>query len=114
MTILIHFVFSFVLVLMRRFLPFFKKLFPFLTTYSRASAYLLFSIALCSSFIAAANEVIDSVSPSALSNEFIAAGFSYLPRNISSCANIVLMAELVSFLFNMKDKIYRYVVTFIK
>ncbi|WP_096976045.1 hypothetical protein [Escherichia coli] len=114
MTILIQFAFSFILVLMRRFLPFLKKLFPFLSSWSGTSAYLIFSIALCSSFIAAANEIIDSVSPSALSNKFIVAGFSYLPENTSSCANIVLMAELISFLFNMKDKIYRHIAIFIK
>ncbi|EMK8337752.1 hypothetical protein WF254_004864 [Escherichia coli] len=114
MTVLVQFVFSFILVLMRRFLPFLKKLFPFLSSYSGSAAYLIFSIALCSAFIATANEIINSVSFSALSNKFIAAGFSYLPGNISSCANIVLMAELTSFLFNMKDKIYRYVVTLVK
>ncbi|CAD6175483.1 hypothetical protein AOY57_13355 [Escherichia coli] len=107
MIILIQFVFSFVLVLI-------KRVILFLDTGSRTVLYLVFSFTLCATFIASANEIIDSVSPSALSNELIAAGFSYLPRNISSCANIVLMAELVSFLFNMKDKIYRYVATFIR
>ncbi|EEZ5826975.1 hypothetical protein [Escherichia coli] len=113
MAILIQFLFSFTLVLIRRFLPFLKRIFPFFSSYSGTAAYLIFSIALCSSFIAAANEIIDSVSPSALSNKFIAAGFSYLPGNFSTCANIILSAELISFLFNMKDKIYRYIRSFI-
>lgn len=113
MTILIQFLFSFVLVLIRRSLPFLKGIFPFLSSYSGTAAYLIFSIALCSSLIAAANEIIDSVFPSALSNEFIAAGFSYLPGNFSVCANIILASELISFPFNMKDKIYRYIRTFI-
>ncbi|EES3798126.1 TPA: hypothetical protein JWK76_005319 [Escherichia coli] len=113
MVVFIQFIYSFVLIIFRRLLPFLRNKFPSVFSYTGTLTYLFMSISLAVSFIVAANAVIDTVSSSAVMNRYLIVAFSYLPHNFTFCANLVLAADFISFLFHSKDRIYRYIRLFI-
>lgn len=113
MVVFIQFIYSFVLIIFRRLLPFLSNKFSSVFSYTGTLTYLFMSISLAVSFIVAANAVIDTVSSSAVMNRYLIVAFSYLPHNFTFCANLVLAADFISFLFHSKERIYRYIRLFI-
>ncbi|HFO5407574.1 TPA: hypothetical protein ACHJ9X_004915, partial [Escherichia coli] len=81
MVVFIQFIYSFVLIIFRRLLPFLRNKFPSVFSYTGTLTYLFMSISLAVSFIVAANAVIDTVSSSAVMNRYLIVAFSYLPHN---------------------------------
>lgn len=77
--------------------------------------YFAFCLSLYSTLIGYANDIIESVfSSSAIHSEILTVGLSYLPHNIQTNLNIILNAQFVAFLYLYKDKLARFILSFIK
>lgn len=109
--LLIHFLSGLAISTFKHFLPFFRKVFPWLSSYSHVIAYVAFSASAYAALVFSANELIKLVSSSAVSNEILRIGFSYLPHNISFCVNTIIAVQFTAFVYSYKDKVYRFLIS---